>query len=190
MVNFIKTNVTHTSTHKDAHPERTVRFWYAVRATLHPLIRVFCIWDRREGQSVEISPIEMTCSRYSATRVLNSCTVWKIRDKSHSCGPLQSTSALNEDAHDRKCRRWKREVTCFSWLMLSLHWDEVAEVDAKCLLINMWETNTVCHGIHLVSCYWQEWTDKDQLFTVNYTNCRQNYPYFRVQCKRYMANHR
>lgn len=53
----------------------TTRSWCAARAMEHPLERVWCIWARRDGQSAEISPMEMTCSRYSATRVLNSWTV-------------------------------------------------------------------------------------------------------------------
>lgn len=61
--------------------EMTARSWCAARAMEHPLDRVWCIWARREGQSAEISPTEMTCSRYSATRVLNSCTV--LRKTNH-----------------------------------------------------------------------------------------------------------
>lgn len=60
--------------------DMTARSWCAARAMEHPLARVCCIWARRDGQSAEISPTQITCSRYSATSVLNS---WTVLEKSN-----------------------------------------------------------------------------------------------------------
>lgn len=63
----------------------TARSWWAARAMEHPLVRVWCIWARRDGQSADISPTAMTCSRYRATRVLNSWTVCKWEKQRRPC---------------------------------------------------------------------------------------------------------
>lgn len=49
-------------------------FWCAWRAISQPLVLVLCISARSDGQLTEMSPIEMTNSRYRATCVLNSWT--------------------------------------------------------------------------------------------------------------------
>lgn len=74
--------------------EMSARSWWAARAMEHPLDRVWCIWARRDGQSAEISPTEITCSRYSATRVLNSWTVCRETQQqpSTACQALESSS--------------------------------------------------------------------------------------------------
>lgn len=86
--------------------EMTARSWCAARAMEHPLDRVWCIWARRDGQSAEISPTDMTCSRYSATRVLNSCTVILLSSTAPSvlsrrsasvCAPLPRGKMLPVD---------------------------------------------------------------------------------------------
>lgn len=45
------------------HPEINERLWCAARAISQPLVRVFSISARKEGQSTVISPMEMTSSR-------------------------------------------------------------------------------------------------------------------------------
>lgn len=57
------------------HPDIKERLWCAALAISQPLIRVFSISARKEGQSTVISPMEMTSSRYRATSVLNSWTI-------------------------------------------------------------------------------------------------------------------
>lgn len=57
------------------HPDINERLWCAALAISQPLVRVFSISARKEGQSTVISPMEMTSSRYRATSVLNSWTI-------------------------------------------------------------------------------------------------------------------
>lgn len=57
------------------HPDIKERLWCAALAISQPLVRVFSISARKEGQSTVISPMEMTSSRYRATSVLNSWTI-------------------------------------------------------------------------------------------------------------------
>lgn len=64
----------------DTHPDIKERLWCAALAISQPLVLVFSNSDRKEGQSTVTSPMEMTSSRYRATRVLNSwtiCVKWK-----------------------------------------------------------------------------------------------------------------
>lgn len=57
------------------HPDIKERLWCAALAISQPLVRVFSISARKDGQSTVISPMEMTSSRYRATSVLNSWTI-------------------------------------------------------------------------------------------------------------------
>lgn len=67
---------------QQTHPEIKERLWCAALAISQPLVRVFSRSARKVGQSTVISPMEMTSSRYKATSVLNSWTIWvKLRQK-------------------------------------------------------------------------------------------------------------
>lgn len=84
------------------HPDINERLWCAALAISQPLVRVFSISARKEGQSTVISPMEMTSSRYRATSVLNSWTVCRQqwREKTEVIPPnvkltLHTQSATN-----------------------------------------------------------------------------------------------
>lgn len=98
----------------------TARSWWAARAMEHPLVRVWCIWARRDGQSADISPTAMTCSRYRATRVLNSWTVCKWEKQRRPCCLSVCLSACDTpDANTQLFRGFRTNRSlCQQWIPL------------------------------------------------------------------------
>lgn len=101
------------------------RRWCAVCAISQPLMRVLCISARSEGQSLDSSPMEMTSSRYRATRVLNSWTIWRGKDK--------RLTVIKNNANCWKVHRIKESHFLFALLDQQATWTITAFWNTKSL---------------------------------------------------------